>query len=165
MKGELSMNAKRIISCALSILSGLALSAPLTVAASAKPSSDRATAVTFQSPKVMREFRGVKLGLKAEEVHAALGKPESPNENREDYKIGGDDMLTVHYDAGLVKAIQLYFTSPKNVPAWTEVVGDAEIQQNENGSKQARVVITAEKFWVAMYQNKDATVTTITISR
>jgi hypothetical protein len=115
--------------------------------------------------KVMHEFRGIKLGLKQAQVQAALGKPESASAEREEYKLGDEDLLTVHYDNGAVRAIQLYFTNPKNAPAWADVVGDAEVVENANGAKHARVVVRAENFWVSMYQSKDRSVTTITISR
>lgn len=128
-----------------------------------QPNSD--TATRPQEAKVMREFRGVKLGLKADDVHSAMGKPESASTDREEYKLSDDDTLTVHYDNGAVKAIQIRFTSTKNAPSWKDVVGNAEIQQNENGSKVARVVVSAEKFWVSMYQSKDGATTSITISR
>ena len=123
------------------------------------------TATLPQAVKVMREFHGVKLGLKPDAVHTAMGKSEAASETREEYKLSDDDSLTVHYDNGVVKAIQVRFTSGKNVPSWKDVVGETEIQQNENGTKFARVVITAESFWVSMYQNKEGTITSITISR
>jgi len=145
-------------------LGGLAFHTPSAAPISLQPlSSD--TATWPQEIKVMREFRGVKLGLKADAVRTALGKPENTSENREEYKLSDDDILTVHYDNGAVRAIQLRFTSGKNVPSWKDVVGETAIQQNENGSKVARVVVTAENFWVSMYQNKEGTVTSITISR
>lgn len=128
-----------------------------------QPNSD--IAALPQAAKVMREFHGVKLGLKTDAVHSAMGKPESASPDREEYKLNDDDTLTVHYDNGAVKAIQIRFTSAKNVPSWKDVVGNAEIQQNENGSKVARVVVSAENFWVSMYQSKDGAVTSITISR
>ncbi len=118
-----------------------------------------------KSTKIMREYRGVKLGLTPEQVHNAVGKPEQISENREEYKIEGDGLLTVHYENGTVKAIQLYITDIKYAPAFTDVVGDAEIQTRETGARHARLIVAKENFWVSMYQNKDGTVTTITISR
>ena len=153
-----------ILSFALVVLSGIALHA--RSATPIRVHSLNSIIITQpQEQKVMREFHGVKLGLKADAVHAALGKPESASENREDFKITDDNSVTVHYDNGAVKAIQIRFTSAKDVPAWTDVVGKTEIQQNENGSKFARAMVPAESFWVSMYQNKDGTTTSITISR
>lgn len=122
-------------------------------------------AAASKPTKVMREYRGVKLGLTPDQVHNAVGKPEQISENREEYKIEGDGLLTVHYENGTVKAIQLYIPDIKYAPAFTDVIGDAEIQTRENGAKHARLIVAKENFWVSMYQNKDGTVTTITISR
>jgi hypothetical protein len=114
----------------------------------------------------MREYKGVKLGLTREQVHTALGKPEISSENMEDYKLTGNDTITVHYEKGEVKAIQLSFLDPKNAPAWKDVVGEtAEVTQLDNGGKHARTMISEEKFWVSIYQNKDGSSTQITISR
>lgn len=123
-----------------------------------------ALSATMQK-KVMREFRGVSLGMKLEDVHTKLGNPESKTEASEDYKIGGDDTMTVYYDGGAVKTIQLLFAEPKNAPAWTEVIGNAEVKTHDNGSKTARIEVAEEKFWISMYQNKSGTMITITISR
>ncbi len=118
-----------------------------------------------QSAKVLREYKGIKLGLKREQVLAALGTPESNNATSDDFKLTGEDTMTVHYDNGEVKAIQLMFLDPKNAPAWKDVVGDAEITALATGAKTARKVLAEEKFWVSIYQNKEGTVIRITISR
>jgi len=157
------MNKLRIVPFALSVLGSVALCAQSAAPVVARqPSPGSATAAASQSPKVMREFRGIKLGMKPDEVHTAMGKPGKTDENIEEFSLGGDDLLTINYDNGTVKAIRLYFTDAKKVPAWTEVVGDTEIKQNDSGAKFARRV--EENFWVSMFQNKDGTVTTITIS-
>lgn len=153
-----------VLSFVLMALGGLAFHARSAAPISVRPSNSD-TAILLQDAKVMREFRGIKLGLKTDAVHTALGKPESASEEREEYKLSDDDTLTVHYDGGAVKAIQIRFTSAKNAPSWKDVVGNAEIQKNENGSKFARVVVTADNFWVSMYQGKDGATTSITISR
>jgi hypothetical protein len=116
--------------------------------------------------KVMREYKGVKLGMTREQVHTALGKPEITSENTDDYKLTGNDTMTVHYDKGEVKAIQLAFFDPKNAPAWKDVVGEtAEVTQLDNGAKHARTMVSEEKFWVSIYQSRDGSTTQITISR
>ena len=114
--------------------------------------------------KVLREYRGIKLGLKRDAVRSTMGKPENQSDNSEDYKLTGEDLMTVHYDNNEVKAIQLQFSDPKNAPAWETVVGDAEVTQLEHG-KTARKVVAKENFWVSIYQNKDASITRVTISK
>jgi hypothetical protein len=115
--------------------------------------------------KVMREFKGVKLGMKREAVKAAMGNPTNSTDTSDDFKLTGDDTMTVHYDNGEVKAIQLAFLDPKNAPAWKDVVGDAPVNELANGAKNSRVTMEAEKFWVSIYQTKDGMITRITISR
>lgn len=115
--------------------------------------------------KALREFHGVKLGMKRDAVQAAMGKPENTSDESEDFKLTGDDTMTVRYDNGEVKAIQLAFLDAKNAPAWKDVVGDAEINEMANGAKTSRKVVADEKFWVSIYQSKDRTITRITISR
>ena len=119
----------------------------------------------LQDKKVMQEFRGVRLGMKRDQVVAALGKPQSPGDTREDFSFDGDNQATIHYENGEVRAIQISFVNQNKIPGWTEVVGDAEVNQMENGAKFARKVVAAEHFWVSMYQSKDGSVTRITISR
>jgi len=113
----------------------------------------------------MHEFKGVKLGMKRDDARAAAGKPENSGDDSDEFKLTGDDTMTLRYDNGEVKAIQLAFLDPKNAPAWKDVVGDAEINEMANGAKTARRVVESEKFWVSIYQSKDGSITRITISR
>jgi hypothetical protein len=120
---------------------------------------------TPKAVKVMREYRGIKLGMKRDEVRDALGKPELSDKVQDNFKIGGNDLLTAYYDNDSVKVIQLYFLESKRVPNWVDVVGDTEIEERPDGSKIARVEIQEENFWISMFQGKGGDVTTITLSR
>ena len=116
--------------------------------------------------KVLREFHGVKLGMKREAAKAAMAAPaETSTDDSEDYKLTGEDTMTIRYENGEVKAIQLAFRDPKNAPAWHDVVGDAEVNELANGAKTARKTVEQEKFWVSIYQSQDGTTIRITISR
>ncbi len=150
------MNRLLKIAIALGVVSGFALCAQ---------SANSATRARMTQGKVMSEYRGVKLGMKREAVKAALGNPENSSETSDDFNLPGDDKMTVHYDNGEVKAIQVAFSDPKHAPPWKDVVGDAELTEMANGAKAARKIMEAEKFWVSFYQTKDGTITRITISR
>lgn len=115
--------------------------------------------------KVMSEYKGVKLGMNRDAVKAAVGNPAGSSDTSDDFNLTGDDTMTVHYDNGEVKAIQLAFHNPERAPSWKDVVGDAEVSQLPNGAKTARKTKDAEKFWVSIYQTKDGAITRITISR
>lgn len=130
-----------------------------------EPAAPAPVAQPAANANVMREYKGVKLGMKRDEVRAAMGKIELQGKDKDRFIIKGDDRLTVYYDNDAVKAIQLYIVDAKNAPAWADVVGDAEIVQMESGAKHARREVREEQFWVSMYQSKDGALTTITISR
>lgn len=146
------MNRLLKTAIALGVVSGFAICA------------QRAASQTTQG-KAMSEYKGVKLGMKRDAVKTSLGNPASSSDTSDDFKLVGDDTMTVHYDNGEVKAIQLAFLDPKHAPAWKDVVGDAEVNEASNGAKIARKIIETEKFWVSIYQTKDAAITRITISR
>ncbi|MDQ3012256.1 MAG: hypothetical protein M3X11_16290 [Acidobacteriota bacterium] len=145
--------------CISSFVGGFAFYWPSTTSAESISNSIQGAS------KAMREFKGVKLGMKRDEARAAAGKPESSGGDTDEFKLTGDDTMTVRYENGEVKAIQLAFLDSKNAPAWKEVVGDAEVSQMANGAKTARKVITDEKCWVSIYQSKDGSTTRITIMR
>jgi hypothetical protein len=136
-----------------SVLAGCVLAAP--VAACGTPAQS----------KVLTEVRGVQLGMKQADVHAKLGQPASGSASADEYKLEGDDLMTVRYADGAVVAIQLLIFDAKNAPAFNQVVGDAEIEQQESGRKIARKVVEAEKYWVSMAQSKDGSMTNITIRK
>jgi len=150
------MNRLLKVAIALGLVSSFALCAQ---------SVESAAAGYATQGKVLREYKGVKLGLKRDEVKAAMGNPENSTDTNDEFKLTGDDTMTVHYDNGEVKAIQLAFLDPKNAPAWKDVVGDAEMNELPSGAKNARKTMEAEKFWVSFYQTKDGTTTRITISK
>jgi hypothetical protein len=141
-------------------------SAPAEVQKPKEEAQESAIQPESQPLPMMREYRGAKLGMTQEEVKSVIGKISRTGKNWDEFKLGNDDLMTVHYDdQHLVKTIQLYFADAKHAPSWTDVVGKAQILETPSGSKHARAENRAEKFWVTMFQSKSGTVTTITISR
>ncbi|MFN7926932.1 MAG: hypothetical protein U0Y68_03135 [Blastocatellia bacterium] len=149
----------------MAVVFGLGCSLSLALMRGVSAISSTSLSPGVQAGKVMREYKGIKLGIKQEQVRAALGQPASSSESSDDFTLTGDDTMTVRYENGEVKAIQIAFLDAKNAPAWQDVVGDAEITELANGAKTARKMLPEEKCWVAIYQNKEGTVTRITISR
>lgn len=152
--------------CAASSFAQTQKSDPQTAQPAAVTTPQTAAAEAAPETKVLRELHGVKLGMPRAQVKAALGKPAQPAPQMDEFKLDGGDLLTVRYDPqGVVNVIQLYCPEAKRAPAWAEVIGDAEIQQQPSGAKHARKVVPAENFWVTMFQSQSGAVTTITISR
>jgi hypothetical protein len=134
--------------------------------ATAEPQQPQQPQVALQTLPLMREYRGVKLGMNRDMVKAAVGKTARAAVDWDEFKLGGGDLMTVRYDdKGVVKTIQLYFTNSAHAPKWVEVVGNAEIHEKPTGSKYARAVNREGNFWVAMFQSNTGAVTTVTLSR
>src|SRR5262245_45985234 len=107
--------------------------------AKAEPQQPQQPQTAIQTLPLMREYRGVKLGIKRDAVKAAIGGTARDGTGWDEFKLRDSDLMTVHYDdKGDVKTIQLYFADSAHAPKWTEVVGDAEIQEKSTGSKYAR---------------------------
>src|SRR5262245_40569930 len=115
------------ISTVLGVVGGIALCAQSIISAGA--------AHTTQT-NVMSEYKGVKLGMKRDAVKTAMGNPAESSAASDDFKLEGDDTMTVHYENGEVRAIQLAFLDPKHAPAWKDVVGDAEVSELANGRSE-----------------------------
>jgi hypothetical protein len=139
----------------LAIVAGLSASLALCIV----------SATAQAQSKVMTEYRGIQLGMQQADVRAKLGAPANASEAADEFKLTGDDLMTVRYENGAVTAIQLMFLDVKNAPPFNEVTGDAPVEQNESGRKTARKVLEEAKLWVAMSQSKDASMTNITIKK
>jgi hypothetical protein len=168
-KGESIMNRLVKVVLVISLVSGFAVCAQRVQSDWTSPqpaAQEPPQAAPSQTIKVMREYKGVKLGASREQVHTALGKPATASENLEDFSLPGDDSMTVHYENDAVKAIQISFLDSKTAPAMKDVVGEtAEVSQLDNGATHARTNVSEEKFWVSYYQSKDGLTTRVTISR
>ncbi len=152
------------IALALGVATSFALCAQGVISVDAQ-NQPAAQGKSTQTVKVLREFKGVKLGMKRDQVREAAGKPENSSDTSDEFKLTGDDTMIVHYESDAVRAIQLAFLDAKNAPAWNDVVGEAEVTQTDSGAKHARRVVQGENFWVSIYQSKDGATTRITISR
>lgn len=120
---------------------------------------------TPQNGAVMHEYKGVRLGMSRDQVKEVAGKPSDSTDTSDDFKLTGEDMMTIHYENNMVKAIQIAFFDIKNVPEWKTVVGDAEVNHSDSGARHARKVMADDNYWVSIWQNKDGSMTRITISR
>lgn len=115
--------------------------------------------------KVLRDYRGIRLDMPMAEVRATLGEPARSDQGWDEFKLGKSDLMTVRYDNGVVKVIQLYFTDADRAPEFVEVVGDVELMPKDNGAQFARRVIADEHFWVSMYQSGDKKITSVSLGR
>jgi hypothetical protein len=101
------MNRLLKTTIALGVVSGFALCAQ---------SVNSAGVGYMTQAKVMSEYKGVKLGMNRDAVKTAVGNPASSSDTSDEFNLTGDDKMTVHYDNGEVRAIQLASPTPRTLP-------------------------------------------------
>lgn len=110
-----------------------------------------------------REYRGVRLGMTAEEARAKLGVPSMKSDEQDFYVLSANETAQVVYAEQKVVTISTDYTSGIGAPDYKSVVGEGLLQRPD-GSLFRMVLYDSERFWVSY--NKSASVmpvVTITI--
>ena len=139
--------------------------AGLVLGVSAQTQKARATAVdkpVAQQP-LYTDFRGVKLGMAAEEVRAKLGTPVLKDAEMDYFVLSETVSAQVVYDtAHKVRTISVDFAGAAGAPEARAVVGP-EVAAKADGSIYGMVRYDAQGFWVA-YNRTAGPVIIVTIT-
>ncbi len=110
------------------------------------------------------EFRGVHIGMAADEARKKLGSPRDKSEEQDLYVFNDNEAVQVYYDkTGAVSAISVDFMSgATGVPSSKEVFG-AEAEAKADGSIFKRVDYPKAGYWVS-YSRTAGNDPTITIT-
>ena len=112
-----------------------------------------------------REYRGVRLGMTAEEARAKLGVPAMKSDEQDFYVFSANETAQLVYAEQKVVTISTDYTSGIGAPDYKSVVGEGLLQRPD-GSLFRMVLYPSERFWVSY--NKGASevpVVTITIGK
>jgi hypothetical protein len=112
-----------------------------------------------------REYRGVRLGMTAEEARAKLGVPAMKSDEQDFYVFSANETAQLVYVEQKVVTISTDYTNGIGAPDYKSVVGE-NLQQRPDGSLFRMVLYPSERFWVSY--NKGASevpVVTITIGK
>lgn len=112
-----------------------------------------------------REYRGVRLGMTAEEARAKLGVPAMKSDEQDFYVFSANETAQLVYAEQKVVTISTDYTSGIGAPDYKRVVGEGLLQRPD-GSLFRMVLYDSEHFWVSY--NKSASeipVVTITIGK
>ena len=137
----------------------------LVVDASAEMQGVKATfkseAATPQTS--FREYRGVKLGMSADETRAKLGTPTIKYSDQDLFVMSENETAQIFYDsAQKVVTISVDYLGGIGAPDYKAVVG-VELDTTANGSQHKLVRFVSLGFWVS-YNRTNGSVSNVTVT-
>jgi hypothetical protein len=133
---------------ALLLLTALAL-LPAAHAQKPKPASAPAPADHAQNEPPFHEYKGVRIGMAAEEARKLLGNPTDKDDKQEVFAVSDDESCQVYYDATKkVSAVSITYFSNKAVPAVKSVLGE-EPEAKPDGSFTKLIRFPKAGYWVS----------------
>ena len=126
-----------------------------------RPAVNAAPAVT-QHP-LFTEYKGVRLGMTAEEVRTKLGNSSFMDKELGYFVFSDTETVQIGFDAtGRVKTISVDYLNGTGAPEPRAIVG-AELEAKENGSLYKVVYYENQRFWVS-YSRTAGPVVIVTIT-
>lgn len=110
------------------------------------------------------EYRGVRIGMTADEARAKLGQPAMKADDQDYYMFAETETVQVAYDAThKVVCISIDYMGGVGAPDYRNVVG-ADIQTKPNGSMYKLVRYEQLGFWVSYNRTASDSVVIVTIT-
>ena len=116
---------------------------------------------------VFSEFKGVRIGMAAEEARKKLGSPRDKSAEQDFYVFNDTQAVQIFYDkAGIVSAISIDFMSgASGIPAAKEVLG-TDADAKPDGSVYKLLRYPKAGYWVSYSRTAgDSPTTTITMQK
>jgi hypothetical protein len=109
-----------------------------------------AAATTPQDEPLYREYKGIKLGMSADDVRKKLGKPKDAGKEQDFFVFSDRERARVYYDdKGNASAIiTTYVGKSSNAPAPETVLG-AALDPKADGSMYKMVQYPKAGYWIA----------------
>jgi hypothetical protein len=129
--------------------------------------SNRSTPPPEDNQPAFHEFRGVKIGMVADEARKKLGTPKDKGTEQDFYVFNDNEAVVIYYDkTGAVSAISVDFMSGANgVPSSKDILG-AEAEAKSDGSIYKVVRYPKAGYWVSYSRTAGADPTvTITMQK
>ena len=137
-----------------------------TAAANAQRSKGALDSAAESQPSV-NQFKGVTIGMMADEARKKLGAPKEKSAEQDFYMIGDNEVLQVYYNkGGTVSAISIDFMSGASpVPNAKDVLG-VEAEPKSDGSLYKLVRYPKAGYWVSYSRTAGSEpTTTITMQK
>ena len=98
---------------------------------------------------VFSTYKGVGLGMKADEARKILGSPKDKSEAQEFYVLSDNETAQIYYESGAVTAISIDYSGDlKNAPSCKQVLGE-EVPPKPDGGIYKLVRFPKAGFWVS----------------
>ena len=108
-----------------------------------------APAEPTQGEPPFHAYKGVSIGMAADEARKLLGNPTDRDDKQEVFAISDDESCQVYYDAAKkVSAVSITYFSTKAVPAPKSVLGE-EPEAKPDGSFSKLIRYPKAGFWVS----------------
>ena len=110
------------------------------------------------------QFKGVKIGMMADEARKKLGNPREKSAEQDFYMINDNEALQIYYDkGGAVSAISIdYMSGANGVPTPKDLFG-ADAETKPDGSIYKMVRYPKAGFWVS-YSRTAGNESTVTLT-
>ncbi|HEX8499087.1 MAG TPA: hypothetical protein VF659_00755 [Pyrinomonadaceae bacterium] len=151
------------------VLSALALllaaaAAPAALAQTGAPAATAADKAKDEPP--FSAYKGVRIGMTAEEARKLLGSPTDKGDTQDVYSFNDNESCQVYYDeTKKVSAVSVTFLSGKSAPTAKAVLGD-EPEARQDGSVYKLIRFPKAGYWVSYTRTSgDAPMTVIAIQR
>lgn len=156
-----SLQNKFFMSFLIAVALGLGLSSTANVQAQRAKAAPRGVAATQQP--IYTEYKGVRLGMSAEEARAKLGTPAMKDTDQDYYVFSQNETAQIVYDtAHKVVTISVDYAGGIGAPDYKAVLG-GELEKTVNGSLYGIVRYESLGFWVS-YNRTTGLVTSVTVT-
>ena len=116
---------------------------------------------------VIHDYRGIQLGMLANDVRKKLGEPKDKSDQQDFYLFGESETAQIVYDkTGKVVTISADFlTASATVPTCKQVLG-AEVEAKADGSVYKMVRFPKAGYWLSYNRTSGASpLTTVTLQK
>jgi hypothetical protein len=137
------LHARTPVRLALLVVAALAL-LPAALAQKPAPGADHP-----KEEPPFSAYKGVRIGMAAEEARKLLGSPTDKDDHQEVFNVNDGESCQVYYDAAKkVSAVSITYFSAKAVPAVKSVLGE-EPEAKPDGSFTKLIRFPKAGYWVS----------------
>ncbi|HYO64306.1 MAG TPA: hypothetical protein VER08_11795 [Pyrinomonadaceae bacterium] len=132
----------------------------------ARKSAD-ATGESVADAPPFQEYKGVRLGMTADDARRKLGNPQDKSDQQDVYSFSGDrETAQIYYDAGKVSAISVtYLDAGAATPTAKAVFGEA-VESKQDGSVYRMERYPKAGYWVSYTRTSgDSPMVVVTMKR